>query len=142
MSAFNFQRYSSETADADGTPLIWPGGPEGYPYRGNAPPALLKDEEYEQLKLSGKFRCRIFYLNDDKHKREYEIIRDKCANNFFVLLDKDRQWDEETQNYRIYIEWLEIAYEGTPGGTDAVRNYTKNESSQSIEKLAGISKSW
>jgi hypothetical protein len=140
MSGFNFQRYQSETTDADGTPLVWPGGPEGYPFRGKSPPKLLRDEEYEKLKLSGKFRCRTFYLNDDKDRKDYELIRDKCSNNYYAQLDRVREWDEEKKTYRIYLEWLEIAYEGPAGVPDVIQEYTKPKKTDNLQKLAGIHK--
>lgn len=106
----SFTRYFSETRDADGDKLWWPGGPDGFPYRGETPP-LLKSHEFAAMQLSYKFRCRTFYLAKREDHAQYIKIREKCANSYFFALDRDRQWDEETKDYKIYLEWIEPAYE-------------------------------
>jgi hypothetical protein len=133
----SFFKYYNERQDADGVPLWWPGGPGGYPFRGSQPPQTTA-KEFEELKLQGQFRCNTFHLSNPEELKQYVSIRDKCTNGLWSLIDRDRIWDEETKNYRIYLEWVEIAYGLPPqGGQDAVRNYT-----QSAKKLAGTRKDW
>lgn len=111
----SFFKYFRERTDSDGERLHWPGGPSGYPFRGqNAP--MLKKEEYENLPISVKFRCKMFYLASKEDFAEYMKVRDKCANGLWIMIDKDRQWDEDTNNYRIFMEWVEPAHELPPGG--------------------------
>ena len=116
----SFFKYFGETSDEDGTRLSWPGGPAGFPFRGNNPPTT-KLEEYENLQLSGKARWRLFYLAKPEDAKAYTAVRDKCANGYYALVDRDRQWDEETKNYRIFMEWVEIAYD-VPPPTEAFKD--------------------
>lgn len=142
----SFFKYYRENADADGVPLWWPGGPDGFPFRGSQPPQTT-DGEYENLKLTGQFRCKTFYLANAEDFKEYTNIRDKCSNGLFIPVDRDRAWDEKTDNYRIYLEWVELAYD-TPsvqrGVTDAVRNYTKETGATTLpyRRLAGVNQDW
>jgi hypothetical protein len=143
MSFFRFYR---DKKDADGVPLYWPGGPEGFPFRGPQPP-MTTANEYNNLKLSGKPRCRTFYLAKEDDAREYITIRDRCVNGLYLQVDRERTWDPETKNYRIFLEWVELAYDTAPptsGGTDAVREYKKESAGITIPvgKLAGFRKDW
>lgn len=123
MSLF---KYFSEKQDTDGEPLWWPGGSAGYPFRGKNPP-LTTEEEYLKLQPTGKFRSRLFFLSKEKDLRDYSLIRDKAVNGLYAIVDRDRQWDEESKNYRIYLEWVEIAYELPPtGAKNAFELYTNN----------------
>lgn len=106
----SYFQYYNEKQDADGEPLFWPGGPAGFPYRGANPP-LLKQEEYDRLELVGKFRCHIFRLWEEKDLTEYTKIREKCTNGLWAVVDKDRKWNDDHQNYTVYLEWVEMAYE-------------------------------
>ncbi len=143
----SYFRYYKERQDADGVPLWWPGGPGGFPVRGQQPPQTT-DAEYAKLQLSGKFRCRTFYLAKEEDLRDYILVRDKCSNQLYIPIDRDRQWDEETNDYRIYLEWLELGYDTPPvqsGATDAIRNYTKADTATSTlpySRLAGVNKDW
>lgn len=142
----SFFRYYKDKQDADGESLWWPGGPDGFPFRGQKPPSTT-ESEYENMKLGGKFRCRVFYLANEDDFREYAAIRDKCANGLYAPVDRDRIWDEKTGNYRVYLEWVELGYDLPPtvgiGAKDAVREYTdKAENSVTLpySKLAGVNK--
>lgn len=106
MSLF---KYFGQKQDADGDPLWWPGGPEGFPFIGGQPPTTSQNE-YEDLKLSGKFRSKTFYLAKEDDLREYVVTKDKIVNGLYVQLDRDKEWDRETQGMRIYLEWVELAY--------------------------------
>lgn len=137
-----FSKYHHETKDADGVPLAWPGGPDGYPFRGDNPP-LTTAKEYENLRPSGNFRCRLFHLADAQDAKDYNAVRDKCANGLFIALDRDRQWDDKAQNYRIYLEWLEMSYQAQPlsrGSHDAAARRTTNASP--YDRLAGVHQGW
>jgi hypothetical protein len=137
----SFFKYYKEQKDADGESLWWPGGPAGFPFRGPQPPQTTRDE-FDNLKLSGKARVRLFYLSKPEDLREYVLVRDKCANGLFVMLDRERVWDEDTKNYRVFVEWLELGYEmpSTEGARDAVREYVQGPESATIpySRLAGI----
>lgn len=140
----SFFKYHNETKDSDGLPLWWPGGPEGYPVRGNKPNNTT-DAEFEKLKLNGKFKCKTFYLSKPEDNTKYIDVRDKASNGLFVVVDRDRQWDEDSKDYRIYLEWVELAYELPPstpvGGIDAVQEYTKNAKTiMPYSRLAGVNK--
>ena len=136
----SFFKYYREKHDQDGERLWWPGGPDGYPFRGAMPPQT-KQHEYENLNPVGKLRCRLFYLSKPEDLKDYSIIRDKCANGLFVPVDRDRVWDENTQNYRIFLEWLEMGYEVAPKeNIDAIHNYIQQPQAVplSYDKLAGL----
>ncbi len=137
-----FNKYFGESIDADGDALWWPGGPAGYPFRGPKPPTL-HDDEYQKLEPTAKFRSRLFYLDIKDDNQAYTIIRDKCANNYYILVDYDRQWNADKNHYRIYMEWVEPAYElprNSVGVKDAIKHYT-NQAQGVIapyHKLAGV----
>jgi len=146
----SFFKYYSEKFDSDGEALTWPGGPEGYPFRGPTPPQTT-EEEFQNLKVSGKFRCRTFYLDKPEDMADYIKVRDKCSNAYFILIDRDRQWDEDIKNYRIFIEWVEPGYDSVLGGAnDAVKKYTQHATTiqsqpgptGNLGKLAGLRKDW
>jgi hypothetical protein len=103
-------KYYNERVDVDGESLHWPGGPAGYPFRGPKPPQL-KEEEYQNLRPIYKARCGLFHLSDSEEARQYLSIREKCANKYFIQIDRERIWDAEKNNYNIFLEWLEPAYE-------------------------------
>jgi hypothetical protein len=138
----SFFKYYNERQDADGEKLWWPGGPDGFPFRGGQPPQTTKDE-FEKLKLTGKARCRLFYLDTEADLKDYITIRDKCANGLYVPIDRDRVWDEDRKNYRIFLEWLELGYDNQPiteGSRDAVRNYIQQPQGETLpySRLAGV----
>lgn len=142
----NAVKYFRERQDADGVPLFWPGGPEGFPFRGRQPPQT-NQKEYEDLTATGKLRCRVFYLNEPKDLQDYVAVRDKCANGLFIPVDRDRVWDDEKKTYRIFLEWLEMGYELPPmESTDAIRSYVNQPESITIPldsslpygRLAGV----
>lgn len=116
LGASLFQ-YWTERQDADGEPLYWPGGPAGFPFRGN--PRTLTKDEYENLPLSFKFRSQTFYLGDEEDAALYQNICERIANNLYIRQDRDRQWDPEKGCYRIYLEWLEPGYTVPPGDVDS-----------------------
>jgi hypothetical protein len=105
-------RYWQERRDADGEPLSWPGGPGGFPYRGN--PRTFTKEEWETLQLAYKFRYKTFYLNDEEDGKQYQDVCERVANGYFLMRDRERQWDPERQCFRIYLEWLEPGYVAPP----------------------------
>jgi hypothetical protein len=136
----SFFKYYNQKQDSDGEPLWWPGGPEGYPFRGQQPPQTKK-EEFDQLALAGKARVRLFHLDKEEDLKAYIEVRDKCANSLYILLDRDRVWDEDTKNYRIYLEWLELGYDmPPPERNDAVQEYIKQPQGTSFPfgRLAGL----
>ncbi len=144
----DFSKYHKEMRDADGEPLWWPGGPDGFPFRGARPPAAVKDNEYQDLKPNCKFRHRLFYLSDNSDAQAYQIIRDKCANGLFIAIDKERSWDEATKHYKVYLEWVEPAYEAqsaqaTESRKDAIHelvNSSVDTTNLPLNKLAGVNK--
>ncbi len=141
----NFARYHKEKQDTDGEPLWWPGGPDGFPFRGSRPPTVT-DTEYQDLVSAAKVRQKLFYLNKEEDAKDYIIVREKCANGLFIPIDRDRVWDEETNNYRVYLEWAEPAYEApTSGVKDAIKEYAQQDGAVTIpvNRLAGLqAKGW
>lgn len=137
----SFFKYFRESQDSDGEKLWWPGGPDGYPYRGKAPPTVT-DSEFSEMKPTGKFKQRLFHLAKEDEAQEYTIIRDKCSNGYYIPIDRDRVWDEGSNNYRIYLEWVEPAYEAPPaqsGGKDAIKEHIATDSiTVPYSRLAGV----
>lgn len=125
----SFGKYHGETSDSDGEQLWWPGGPNGFPFRGNNKPPIVKEEEYQNLPITSKFRNKLFYLSDEEDAKMYTYIRDKCANGLFIPIDKERTWDEATKHYKVYLEWVEPAYElpRNAGANDAVKQHINNK---------------
>jgi hypothetical protein len=136
MSLF---KYFGQQQDADGAKLWWPGGPDGYPFIGGQPPVTSQDE-YEDLKLSGKMRANTFYLAKAEDLQTYVEVKDKIVNGWFIQLDRQPSWDEETKGMRIYLEWVELAYEAPqPKRTGA---YSNGKDTNIVEipvtRLAGL----
>ena len=140
-------KYHSEHYDSDGERLWWPGGPNGFPFRGPVPPTVT-NSEYENMQPTFKFRCRLFDLGKEEDLKNYQLIRDKCSNGMFFQLDKDRAWDDGIKNYRVYLEWVEPAYEIKPqiGVKDAIHAHKDQESvTVPLSRLSGlrsIGESW
>lgn len=135
MSLF---RYYRDQQDADGDKLWWPGGADGFPFRGNSPPQTTR-KEFENLQLAHKFRCRTFYLAKEEDYKAYMDIRERCANGLYTPVDRDRQWDEDSKDYRVYLEWIESAYETMPP-TGAFKNVPTDTNSTTVPygRLAGL----
>ena len=123
--------------------MWWPGGPDGFPFRGKTPPLTTKTE-YDDLRLPGTFHYRLVFLADPKDAEDYRKICDRCVNGLYLKKWEDRAWDEQTRNYRVGLEWVEVAYDTAQlGGTDAVHEETKSAPTiQPLHKLAGLNKVW
>jgi hypothetical protein len=130
-------RYLKEPQDADGDALFWPGGPGGFPFRGQMPQAF-KDEEYAALRPVCKVRCRTFYLSKEEDLREYMAVRAKCENQIYFIKDRERLWDEATGNYRIFLEWVEPAYEAPAPNNPAADRNSDNPSGVSNDAIASL----
>ena len=136
MSLF---KYYGQSQDSDGAPLWWPGGPEGYPVLGPKEP-FTKQAEYENLHLCGKARCKTFYLAKPDDLREYLEVRDRIVNGWFVQVDRERLWDTETQGYKVFLEWVEVAYIQSPTKDGVKDEIQRNPDAivMPLGKLAGV----
>lgn len=109
LSSPSLFQYYNDKVDADGTPLLWPGGPGGLPFRGKSP-GTVSQEEYERLQLSGVVRVSVFHTANEDDMKRYCDIRGRALNGMYVILDRGVRWDEERKCERIFLEWAEMAY--------------------------------
>ncbi len=133
----SFGKYFNEVQDTDGDGLWWPGGPTGFPFRGNAKPPLTKEEEFQNIPVTYKFRNKLFYLSKEDDAKLYAQIRDKCANGLFIPIDKERTWDDETKHYKVYLEWVEPAHElpRNSGANDGIKQHIEDSSNSVTGKV-------
>lgn len=112
-----------------GGQLQWPGTSAGYPVRGDTIPNL-KQEEFEQLPHVLDFHCKTFYLWVEKDQKEYQQLRDRIANEWFVEHHRKDQWIElptkvanpdgtettmQIPQLMVYLEWVQIYGEAPKG---------------------------
>lgn len=107
-------KYIDERSDENGRPLFWPGGPGGFPFRGPVPPDLTENE-YENLKITGDFYVRTFWMNDVDDVTAYRNIMDRVNSGWFYIRDRDRVWSEKQQCHVIYLEWVQVYNETRQG---------------------------
>jgi hypothetical protein len=136
-----------DAKDQDGAQLWWLTGLNGYPIRGPKPP-LLTRAELSNLPLVGKFRRRTFRLWDPEEAKAYEAVQDRCINGIFHRLERDKVWSETNNDYQIYLEWVELAYEVPANHKFSSATYegqviepTQN-SVAPYDRLAGVARGW
>jgi len=102
--------YHGEQHSRHGGQLKW-AGPFGYPVRGPVP--LLSNEEFKQIPLIAETKHGIFDLSDEEQAKEYNWVRERAKNGWFIIDYIQRSWDDNKKNMTIYLEWTQIYGEVT-----------------------------
>lgn len=91
-------------------PELPPGTLDGFPVldaMGNpAKPALLKQEEYEDLALAGRYHAELFTLPEQLEqyaKVKDAVVKGKCKKEF-----EDRHFDPTTKTFTVLLSWVEL----------------------------------
>ena len=112
-------KYFGTREDSSGNKLFWSQHGE-YPFRGN-PPAMMKDEEFEQIPLSYDASSELIELPKDQ--KRYDEIIDHCANGWWQLRHERfiEHTKEDPPRLMVFVAWLEI-YGEIPGNKSPWEN--------------------
>jgi hypothetical protein len=118
------ERFGKEQSrEHHGDHLTWPGTAAGFPILGKVP-GLLKESEYEELDHKFTYHVQMFRMWIPDDCREYVYVQERAVNGWFKILDRDRIWDAENQNYMIWVEWIQIYGVAPPVLPDAIHQLT------------------
>ena len=96
------------------------GSCDGVPFRvhpGQACPSLRNaDPAHKQPSMVRDAQVRIFDLSDATQLQEYQQVWDAIAKGLAVYSAEERQFCEDTQNWRVFLRWANLFYE-RPKGT-------------------------
>jgi len=98
-------KFAGEQDDRYGGKLQWPGA-NGMPSMGDAAPSM-KQHEIDALPVMGATRQRVFDLNDENARTDYNWVRDRIRNGMFVRDYCKRRWPEDKVYPIIYMEWTQ-----------------------------------
>lgn len=99
-------------ASHDGSPLLWPGTPEGFPVRsgrGGAKP-LLKDSEYENIPLRLDYDCGWFDLDKEDDLKRFRVVMDHLTSGVWLRV-KRTDVPTATGGLRVFLEWAYVSGE-------------------------------
>ena len=103
-------KYRSLSHDASGQPIVWPGTPEGFPFRGEVK-APVKQQEWEETPHEFDVHTEVLTLPGQMER--YDEILDKVANGLWLLRrETPPSYNPTTGTYHVMITWLEPY--GTP----------------------------
>ena len=83
-------------------------GVDGVPFRTeneNAPYYKKDDPHHRQPKMVADMHVRQFELGDDEQRKELESILDRCAKGRGYISQKEVQFDEKIQGWRVLLIW-------------------------------------
>ena len=105
-------RYHGEQDPRHHGKLHWP-GIRGIPFRGDFVPTM-KSYELQKLEPVGDTFHQTFDLSDSKQSEDFNWIRSRARNNWFIIEKSHYEWDKDKQNMIVYMEWTQIYYEVPP----------------------------
>lgn len=90
---------------SNGKPVSWDRAHiDGVPFRGSAP--LMKEEEYQtKVERDNDGYVRAFRLWVPEEAKACEEIINGIANNWYRLIDRDKQYVPEHANWVVLIIW-------------------------------------
>lgn len=93
--------------EAGGKPVSWDRAHvDGVPFRGTMP--LMKESEYQdRVEREVDGHVKAFRLWDEKEKAECEAVLDAIANRWYILIDRDKQYVAEHNNWVVLLMWAE-----------------------------------
>lgn len=99
-----FERYFGQPAADPMDQLFFPGSEEGYPVKATGA-AITKQEEYDNLKVTGDFKAKVLTLPTDME--EYTRINDGVAKGTIIKNIEERHYDPTTKTFHVLISWIE-----------------------------------
>lgn len=91
--------------DDKGNPVSWDRADiDGVPFRGRMP--LMSPEEFDQKverEVDGHVQAFRLWLPEEKEA--CESVLDRIANRWYVLIDRDRQYVPEFNNWVVLLIW-------------------------------------
>ncbi len=117
MSSGGMLKFFNDKGGRDsehGETLHWPGTPAGFPYRGATPP-LAKQSELDEIPHVLDFHSRQFRMWEPQDKADFDSIRDRIENGWYIQRKRDDRWIESQQHYIIWLEWVQIYGEDASG---------------------------
>lgn len=106
------RKYYQENALSDGTPLVWPGTPEGIPFAGKVVPHLRGDD-IDNIQYRLNFHAKWFNLSNETELAEFCRIKDKIKNGLYSEF-ADTRIEQPDGSLKTLLEWGEIYAEGDP----------------------------
>jgi hypothetical protein len=96
--------------------LVWTYMPFGLPLRlkpGQPIPKLESEELFQFSTIVADWWHDLFDMSKESDRQAYQWIQDRIANGWFVQVFVERKWNDETKNYHIYLEWVQLYSELT-----------------------------
>jgi len=113
-------KYFGRSDAIPGQELMWPGGPDGLPYRGPRAPNL-RTEEYEDLPTEFDFHCGTFRTWNKDDMDLYASIQDRVLNGVYTELRRsDMVYDASNGGWMFFMEWCAGFHGPMPSGMRAV----------------------
>jgi len=90
--------------------------PFGLPLRlktGQPIPKLESEELFQFSTIVVDWWHDLFDMSKESDRQAYQWVQDRIANGWFVQVFVERKWSDETKNYHIYLEWVQLYSELT-----------------------------
>ena len=91
--------------------LTW----NGFPFEGDVAIFSKKDPKHKLPKLEKEAGCDIFELWNKEQLAQFQSLLQEISSGKKVEWQKDTQWIEEKQNWKVMIMWLRPYYTNPDG---------------------------
>jgi len=98
---------------------------EGFPYVG--PPFDFKDDDPDEFRPQKKLNACVaqFDLSKPEDMEQYRGISQRIANGLAQISFEEKNYDEDTKTWRIFMRWLEPYFVPPPAAVAAIQNAGK-----------------
>jgi len=95
---------------------------EGFPYVG--PPFDFKDDDPDEFRPQKKLNACVaqFDLSKPEDMEQYRGISQRIANGLAQISFEEKNYDEDTKAWRIFMRWLEPYFVPPPAALAAIQN--------------------
>ena len=83
-------------------------GWNGLPFRGEVPDRKEADPEHMQPKVAASAHVEVLDMSKVDDLKRYEEVSQMVTNGFAVMSFEERQYDEDTKNWRVFIRWGDL----------------------------------
>ena len=80
----------------------------GLPFRGVTPDLKEDDPAHKQPRVAAGAHVEVLDMSKAEDLKRYEAISQTVANGFGVVSFEERQYDESTHNWRVFIRWGDL----------------------------------
>lgn len=96
---------------ADGSSLLWPGTPDGFPVRMDPRQGtpLLKGDEIDDIPIRLDYDCGWFELSDPACLPRWKEVMDRITSGVYLRLKRTDVIDPNTGNLKVFLEWAEAS---------------------------------